>query len=74
MTKQEFLNEIKKNLSGLPTNDIDDRLDFYAEMIAFRFGKVAGRVVSVNVNEKLNVTRLTCVGAQIQERVGKCLA
>ncbi|MBQ5321665.1 MAG: DUF1700 domain-containing protein [Oscillospiraceae bacterium] len=33
MNKQEFLKELRKGLSGLPQNDIEDRLSFYGEMI-----------------------------------------
>ena len=33
MNKQEFLSELKVHLSGLPTKDIEERLDFYSEMI-----------------------------------------
>ena len=33
MTKQVFLNELATRLKGLPQADIDDRLNFYSEMI-----------------------------------------
>lgn len=33
MSKQEFLEQLKKGLSGLPENDIEEQLDFYSEMI-----------------------------------------
>ena len=33
MSKQEFLAELRKGLSGLPQNDIEERLTFYSEMI-----------------------------------------
>ena len=33
MNKQEFLAELKDALSGLPENEIDERLTFYGEMI-----------------------------------------
>lgn len=33
MSKQEFLEQLRKGLSGLPRRDIDERLDFYSEMI-----------------------------------------
>ena len=33
MTKQEFLCELQKGLSGLPRDDTDARLSFYSEMI-----------------------------------------
>ena len=33
MSKQEFLEALKKRLSGLPLENIEERLDFYSEMI-----------------------------------------
>ena len=33
MTKQEFLIKLKNALAGLPQDEIDGRIDFYAEMI-----------------------------------------
>ena len=33
MNKQEFLEQLKGRLSGLPAADVDERLDFYSEMI-----------------------------------------
>ena len=33
MNKQEFLGELQKGLSGLPKDDIEERLTFYGEMI-----------------------------------------
>ena len=33
MTKQEFLNQLKAGLSGLPELDIEEQLRFYSEMI-----------------------------------------
>ncbi len=33
MNKTEFLSELRKRLSGLPRDDADDRISFYAEMI-----------------------------------------
>ncbi len=33
MTKAEFMIQLRKNLSGLPKRDIEDRLNFYSEMI-----------------------------------------
>ncbi len=33
MNKQEFLAELRKGLSGLPQEDIEERLPFYSEMI-----------------------------------------
>lgn len=36
MTKQEFLAQLRKCLSGLPPKDIEERLSFYGEMIEDR--------------------------------------
>ncbi|MBQ4067695.1 MAG: DUF1700 domain-containing protein [Lachnospiraceae bacterium] len=36
MTKQEFLKKLRKGLSGLPQDDIEERLTFYNEMIEDR--------------------------------------
>ena len=33
MNKQEFLAQLRKGMSGLPKDDIDERLTFYSEMI-----------------------------------------
>ena len=33
MTKQEFLSELREGLSGLPQDDIEERVNFYSEMI-----------------------------------------
>lgn len=33
MNKQEFLTQLRQGLSGLPQNDIEERLTFYSEMI-----------------------------------------
>jgi uncharacterized membrane protein len=36
MGKQEFLTRLGKALSGLPREDIEERLNFYSEMIEDR--------------------------------------
>ena len=33
MRKQEFLDELERQLAGLPKDDVQNRLDFYSEMI-----------------------------------------
>ncbi len=33
MTKQDFIAELRAKLSGLPKQDVEDRLNFYSEMI-----------------------------------------
>ena len=49
MTKVEFLNELKKQLNGLPENDLNERLSFYDEMIEDR--KDEGKSEEEAVNE-----------------------
>lgn len=36
MSKQEFLAQLRKELSGLPQDDVEERLTFYSEMIEDR--------------------------------------
>lgn len=36
MKKEEFLAELRSKLSGLPKEDIDNRIEFYNEMIEDR--------------------------------------
>ena len=36
MTKQEFIAALRESLVGLPPGDVEERIDFYAEMIADR--------------------------------------
>lgn len=36
MNKQEFLEELREELTGLPRDEIEERLDFYSEMIEDR--------------------------------------
>lgn len=33
MTKQEFLHNLRKRLSRLPKKDVEERINFYSEMI-----------------------------------------
>ena len=33
MLKQEFLDALKSRLAGLPQKEVEERLDFYSEMI-----------------------------------------
>ncbi|MBP5407928.1 MAG: DUF1700 domain-containing protein [Bacilli bacterium] len=33
MKKNEFLDKLRKNLNGLPKQDVDERIEFYSEMI-----------------------------------------
>ena len=48
MSKQEFLAQLRKGLSGLPQDDIEERLTFYSEMIEDRMeeGLSEGEAVS----------------------------
>ena len=48
MTKQEFLEQLRKGLSGLPQAELEERLGFYAEMIDDRMeeGLTEGEAVA----------------------------
>lgn len=48
MTKQEFLTELRNNLNGLPKEEIEDRINFYEEMINDRMdeGKTEEQAVA----------------------------
>ena len=48
MKKKEFLKELENNLKGLPQRDIDERVEFYSEMIDDRIedGKTEEQAVA----------------------------
>ena len=48
MTKKEFLTELRNNLSGLPKEEVEDRINFYSEMIDDRMdeGKTEEQAVA----------------------------
>ena len=48
MTKEEFLTELRRNLNGLPQEEIEDRMNFYEEMINDRMdeGKTEEQAVA----------------------------
>ena len=48
MSKEEFLNELKSALSGLPQDDADERLLFYSEMIDDRMEEGANESEAVS--------------------------
>ena len=48
MNKQEFLNELRARLNGLPKNDIEERLAFYEEMINDRMDEGFSEEEAVN--------------------------
>lgn len=66
MTKNEFIIELRKRLNGLPNKEIDDRVNFYIEMIADRVedGKTESEAIEDLgglenvVNEILGETKL----------------
>ena len=49
MSKQEFLVKLRKGLSGLPQNDVDERLAFYDEMIEDRIEEGLSEEEAVSV-------------------------
>ena len=74
MSKEEFLNELKKGLSGLPEGDVEERVAFYNEMISDRMEEgmseeaavaAAGSVESV-VSQTIADTSFTKI---VKERV-----
>ena len=48
MTKWEFIAALGARLSGLPKNDIDERLNFYGEMIDDRIEEGLGEADAVS--------------------------
>ncbi len=48
MNKQEFLAKLKRGLSGLPQNDLEERLSFYEEMIDDRVEEGLTEEAAVN--------------------------
>lgn len=48
MLKQEFLEELRKGLSGLPQDDVEERLTFYGEMIDDRIEEGLSEEEAVN--------------------------
>lgn len=48
MSKQEFLSQLRKGLSGLPKKDIEERLTFYSEMIDDRMEEGLSESEAVN--------------------------
>jgi len=53
MRKQEFLAQLRKGLSGLPQDDIEERLTFYSEMIDDRMEE--------GLSEEEAVSKVGCV-------------
>ena len=47
MNKQEFLEELREELIGLPQDEIEERLDFYSEMIEDRMEEGLSEEVAV---------------------------
>ena len=47
MNKQEFLEELREELMGLPQDEIEERLDFYSEMIEDRMEEGLSEEVAV---------------------------
>ena len=50
MNKQEFLAQLRKGLSGLPQEDIEERLTFYGEMLEDRMEEVFTEEEAVAAN------------------------
>lgn len=62
MNKQEFLSGLRKGLSGLPQDDIEERLTFYSEMLDDR------------VEEGLSEEEAVSALGSVEEIVGQAVA
>ena len=62
MSKQEFLTRLRKGLSGLPQDDIEERLAFYSEMIDDR------------MEEGLSEEDAVCAIGNIDELISQIIA
>lgn len=54
MNKNEFLTELRKGLSGLPQNDIEERISFYEEMIDDHIEEGLSETDAVNAIGNIN--------------------
>ena len=61
MDKQEFLESLRKGLSGLPQEDIEERLSFYSEMIDDRMEE--------GISEEEAVSAVGAVGELVTQTV-----
>ena len=76
MNKEQFLNELKKGLSGIPKEDLDERVNFYSEMIDDRIeeGMSEEEAVSAIGDVKTIVSQImaeTPITTIVKERVNK---
>ena len=55
MSKQEFLAQLRKGLSGLPKEDLEERLTFYSEMIDDRIDDGMAEEEAVVIAEYFDV-------------------
>ena len=62
MSKQEFLAELRKGLSGIPQDDIEERLTFYSEMLDDR------------IEEGLSEEEAVLAIGDVEEIVGQTVA
>ena len=74
MKKDEFLNELRKKLQGLPKDDIEERVDFYSEMIDDRVeeGKTEEEAIEDlgGTDEVVRrITSETSIGTLVKERI-----
>ena len=76
MNKEEFLNELKKGLSGIPQEDLNERVNFYSEMIDDRIeeGMSEEEAVSAIGDVKTIISQImaeTPITTIVKERVNK---
>lgn len=74
MKKSEFLSELRKKLKGLPESDIEERINYYGEMIDDRIedGKTEEEAVSDigDINDVIaDIAKDTSLTSLIKERV-----
>ena len=63
MSKQEFLAQLRKGLSGLPQDDIEERLAFYGEMLDDR--------IEEGISEEEAVSAIDSVDEIVQQVVAE---
>ena len=76
MNKEEFLNELKKGLSGIPKEDSDERVNFYSEMIDDRIEEGMSEEEAVSAIGDVNaiisqIMAETPMTTIVKERVNK---
>ena len=74
MNKNEFLNDLRNRLNGLPKDEIDDRISFYEEAIADRIDEGKSEEEAINdlgsIDDIINeIAKDTSLVSLVKERV-----